>query len=55
MVHIYCQNKDCRMLLHLDDSTYWNYKGKVKCERCNTEVDVEIKDGKAIYAKKKKN
>jgi len=52
MVHIYCQNNDCRMILHLDDTTHWNYKGRVKCEKCSTEVEVEIKDGKVVYARK---
>lgn len=52
MVHIYCQNEDCRMILHLDDARYWNFKGRVKCEKCGTEVDVEIKDGKVVSARK---
>jgi len=54
MVHIYCQNEGCRMILHFDDAHYWNYKGRVKCEKCNTEVEVEIRDGKVVYIKKVK-
>jgi DNA replicative helicase MCM subunit Mcm2 (Cdc46/Mcm family) len=34
------------MIIHLDDVKYWNYKGPIKCEKCGTEMDVEIKDGK---------
>ena len=52
MVHIYCQNEGCRTILHLDDSTYWNYKGIVKCEKCGVEVEVEIKEGKVIYQRR---
>lgn len=52
MVHIYCKNENCRMILHLDDATYWNYKGSVKCEKCGLDLDVEIKDGKVVYPKK---
>jgi len=46
MVHIFCQNEGCRMIVHLDDAHYWNYKGKVKCEKCGTEAEVEIKTAK---------
>jgi len=42
------------MILHLDDADYWNYKGRVRCEKCGTEVKVEIKDGKVVYAKRVK-
>lgn len=42
------------MIVHLDDAHYWNYKGKVRCEKCKTEVEVEIKDGKVVHARKVK-
>jgi DNA replicative helicase MCM subunit Mcm2 (Cdc46/Mcm family) len=42
------------MIIHLDDAHYWNYKGRIKCEKCGTEVQVEIKEGKVISAKKVK-
>jgi len=54
MVHIFCQNEGCRTIVHLDDAHYWNYKGRVKCEKCGKEVEVEIKDGKVVYARKVK-
>jgi len=54
MVHIFCQNEGCRMIVHLDDAHYWNYKGRIKCEKCGTEVEVEIKDGKVVYARRVK-
>jgi len=28
--------------------------GRIKCEKCGTEVEVEIKDGKVVYARKVK-
>jgi len=40
------------MMLHLDDATYWNYKGRVKCEKCGAEIEIEIKDGKVVYERK---
>jgi hypothetical protein len=40
------------MIVHLDDITHWNYKGIVTCEKCETESEVEIKDGKAVYARR---
>lgn len=54
MVHIYCQNEGCRMIVHLDDAHYWNYKGRIKCEKRGTEAEVEIKDSKVISARKGK-
>jgi len=52
MVHIFCQNGDCRTIIHLDDATHWNYKGKLKCEKCGTVIDVEVRNGEVIYAKR---
>jgi hypothetical protein len=42
------------MVVHLDDTHYWNFKGRVKCETCGTETEVEIKNGKIVYARKPK-
>jgi hypothetical protein len=42
------------MIVHLDDTHYWNYEGRVKCEKCGTEAEVKIKDGKIVYARKVK-
>jgi len=52
MVHIYCPNESCRTIIHLDDETYWNYKGSIRCGKCGTEIEVEIKDGKVICVRK---
>jgi len=54
MVHIYCQNEGCRTIVHLDDAAYWNFKGKIKCEKCGAEAEVEIKNGKVVYPRKVK-
>jgi phage FluMu protein Com len=51
MVHVFCQNSACRMLIHLDNATYWNHKGSVKCPKCGTIIDVEVINGKVIYTK----
>jgi len=51
MVHVYCQNEGCRMMVHLDDATYWNYKGRIQCGKCGKEVEIEIRDGKVVYAR----
>lgn len=52
MVHLFCQNGDCRTLIHLDDVTHWNYKGKIKCEKCGTIIEIEIRNGEVIKAKR---
>ncbi len=52
MVHLFCQNSDCRTLIHLDDSTHWNYKGKTTCEKCGTVIEIEILNGEVIRARK---
>ncbi len=48
MVHAFCQNQECKTLVHLDDAIYWNFKGEVKCERCGTVNYVEILNGEVI-------
>ena len=45
MVHIYCRDKDCRRIIHLDTKYYWNYKGTVKCPICGIEMYIEIQNG----------
>lgn len=40
------------MMLHLGDATYWNYKSRVKCEKCGVELEIEIEDGKVVYVRK---
>lgn len=45
MVHVICMNEDCKTIIHLDDMTHWNYKGKIKCPRCGDIFEIEIKEG----------
>ena len=52
MVHVFCQNKTCKTIIHLDDATYWNFKGEIKCAKCGAIMYVEIRDGQAGSAKK---
>jgi len=52
MVHVFCSNERCRRLFHLGDDTHWDFKGKVKCVRCGGEMEVEIKNGRLMSAKK---
>ncbi len=52
MVHVFCRDKKCRRVIHLDTNEYWNFKGKVKCLRCGAEIAVEIKDGELMSSKK---
>ena len=51
MVHVFCHNKHCRKIVHLDSQKHWNFKGKVKCEKCGEIVEIEIKNGKLISSK----
>ena len=52
MVHVFCQNKTCKMIIHLDDATYWNFKGEVKCAKCGSVMHSEIRDGQVVSVKK---
>jgi len=54
LVHVFCLDDKCRRVVHLDDSSYWNYKGRVKCKNCGAEMEVEIKNGEIISCKKVK-
>lgn len=38
-------------MIHLDDSTHWNYEGRILCRKCGTLIEVEIRDGEVIRAK----
>lgn len=51
MVHVFCLKKDCRKIFHLDSQKHWNFKGKVKCEKCGEIVEIEIKNGELISSK----
>jgi hypothetical protein len=50
MVHVFCLDKSCKRIIHLDDSEYWNFKGKIKCQQCNREMLIEIREGKLVSA-----
>jgi transcription initiation factor TFIIIB Brf1 subunit/transcription initiation factor TFIIB len=39
-------------LIHLDDVTHWNYKGKIECEKCGTVIEIEIRNGEVIKARR---
>ena len=45
MVHVICLNKNCKTLIHLDDSSHWDYKGEIKCPKCGEVLELEVKDG----------
>jgi len=48
MVHVICLNKDCKMLIHLDDPSHWNYRGEIKCPKCGEIFELEVKDGSVV-------
>jgi len=48
LVHVICLNEDCKTIIHLDDASHWNYKGKTKCTKCGENFMLEIKDGEVI-------
>lgn len=50
MVHVFCLDKKCRRIIHLDNDKYWNFKGSVKCRQCGREIEIEIREGKLIKA-----
>lgn len=52
MVHVTCQNENCRRVQHLHEHEYRNFKGKIRCIKCGKEMEVEIEDGKVKSAKK---
>ncbi|NIR86047.1 hypothetical protein GWO13_00125 [Candidatus Bathyarchaeota archaeon] len=52
MVHVFCLDKKCRRVIHLDNHKHWDFKGKVKCSKCGAEMDVEIKNGELRFSKK---
>jgi len=54
MVHIFCLDEKCRRVIHLDDHKYWNFKGKVKCPNCGSEMEVEIENGELKSLKRLK-
>mgnify|MGYP001031566297 CR=1 FL=1 len=51
MVHVFCLDKECRRVLHLESSKYWNFKGKVKCLHCGVDMEIEVKEGKLVSTK----
>lgn len=55
MVHVFCLGEKCRKIIHLDDHKHWNYEGAVVCQRCRTEIKVEIDDGVVKSSKKTEN
>jgi len=42
------------MIIHLNDSTHWNYKGLTECKKCSTVIEVEIRNGEIIHANRAK-
>ncbi len=52
MVHVFCQNKSCKMIIHLSDTSYWNFSGEVKCAKCGAVTYVDIQNGQVVSAKK---
>ena len=52
MVHVFCPDEKCKRVIHLDDSSHWNFKGRVKCLHCGSVMEVEIKDGKIVSLRK---
>jgi phage FluMu protein Com len=48
MVHVICLNKDCKMLIHLDDPSHWNYRGEIKCPKCGEIFELEVKEGSVV-------
>ncbi len=52
MVHVFCLDENCRRIIHLDSHEHMNFKGKVICQKCGAEMDVEIKDGELKSSRK---
>lgn len=52
MVHVFCQNKSCKTIIHLSDTAYWNFNGEIRCTKCGTSMRIEIRDGQVVSAKK---
>jgi hypothetical protein len=52
LVHVFCTNEECRRVFHLDDNTYLNFKGTVKCIKCGKEFEIEIRKGRVLSSKK---
>lgn len=46
MVHIICMH--CKRIVHLENSKYWNFRGRIECSRCEKDMGVEIKNGEII-------
>ena len=51
MVHVFCLDEKCRRAIHLSEK-HWNFKGKIKCQNCGAEFEVEIENGKLVSSKK---
>lgn len=52
MPHVFCLNERCRKVNHLHSDKYWDFKGKIKCQFCGTEMEVEIVDGEVRSCQK---
>jgi hypothetical protein len=48
MVHVCCLREGCRRLIHLDNPSYWNFKGKVTCPSCGAVAEIEVRDGRIL-------
>jgi hypothetical protein len=55
MVHVFCSNETCRRVIHLNDNTHWDFKGKVKCKNCGNEFYIEVKQGQVVKNLKSNN
>ncbi len=52
MVHVFCLEENCRRVIHLDNHKHWNFEGKIKCQKCGTEMEAKIENGQLISCRK---